>query len=370
MQSLVSTFLAVLVYLSSMIGLTPAADHSGSALAPPPQATGLVEQAPSGPPVNYPGATEVMGYYAERFSGDPAAYASLREAAPSLTSVAAFSYRVNAAGRISGTLNRRMFTLARARGLKVLALVHNAGKGTFDSGVAHAMLANPLARQRAIDGLADLLVQNGLDGVNLDLEGIPASDRALFTAFVRDLSARLRPKHFLLTASLPAKTGDDPGSSWSGAYDYRALSPYLDQVVLMTYDEHVAGGQPGPVASLAWVDSVVRYAVTAFPRQKIILGIPAYGYVWSSRGDKAITFGQAASLIRRYGVTPAWDYAAQVPHFQYTQAGATYRVWYENNRSAAAKAALVRRYGLRGVAVWRLGYEDPALWNSLAAKLT
>jgi len=310
-----------------------------------------------------------MAYYAERFPGDPDTYASLTKAAQSLTTVIPFSYRVDARGQVSGQVNQRMLALARARSLKVLALVHNAGSGSFDSKAVHAFLSNPLARQRAVDALYTLLVQTGLDGVNLDLENVPAWDRQAYTAFVRELSARLRPSHFLVTASLPAKTTDGSGTGWFAAYDYHALNPYLDQVILMAYDEHVAGGDPGPVASLAWVEKVVRYAVTAFPRQKIVLGLPAYGYVWSGRGDWAIDFDQAAALLRRNGISPSWDYNAQVPYFRYTQAGVTHWVWYENNRSAAVKAALVRSHGLRGVAVWRLGYEDPALWQALALKL-
>ncbi len=368
-QSLWPTLVAILVYLSSALGLTPSAGRGQSPAAgyvPPASASGSTMPSPA---VSYPGATEVMAYYAERSSGDPAPYNSLDKAAHALTTVIPFSYRIDGRGRISGRVNARMLSLARAQGLKVLAVVHNAGSGRFDVGLVHAFLADPLARQRAVDGILSLLVQSGLDGVNLDLENVPPRDRPSYTAFVRDLSARLRARHFLVTASLPAKTYDDTTSTWSGAYDYHALGPYLDQAILMAYDEHVAGGPPGPVASLRWVDSVVRYATTVLPRQKIVLGLPAYGYVWSGRGDWAIDFGQAANLLRRNGLSPSWDYAAQVPYFQYVQDGVRHRVWYENNRSAAIKAALVRKYGLRGVAVWRLGYEDPALWAVLAARL-
>lgn len=367
-QSLLPTLLAVLFYLGSLLGVTPGGgtDRSAEGNYPPPSA---VQPVAPIPPVSYPGATEVMAYYAELRAGDPAPLRSLSQAARALTTVIPFAYRIDAAGNISGRIDRRLLTLARANGLKVLALVHNAGTGRFDAGTAHALLTNPLARQRAIDQLYTLLIQSGLDGVNLDLENVPARDRWFLTSFVRDLAAKLRPRHFLLTASLPAKLKDDRKSSWSGAYDYQALNPYLDQVVLMTYDEHVPGGQPGPVASYGWVDRVVRYAVTAFPRQKIVLGIPAYGYVWSSRGDRAVNYGQVASLIKRNGVSPVWDHRAQVPYFQYSQAGYTHRVWYENNRSAALKASLVKTHGLRGVAVWRLGNEDPALWAALAQKL-
>ena len=186
MQSLWPTLLAVLVYLSSALGLTPGAQQAPS-LSGGYSATPPAQHTPVAPPVTYPGATEVMAYYAERSSGDSAPYNSLNRAAQAMTTVIPFAYRVDAQGHVSGRVNQKMLNLARARGLKVLALVHNAGSGGFDSRLVHAFLANPLARSRAIDGLFALLVQTGLDGINLDLERIPPGDRWNLVAFVRDL---------------------------------------------------------------------------------------------------------------------------------------------------------------------------------------
>ena len=56
----------------------------------------------------------------------------------------------------------------------------------------------------------------------------------------------------------------------------------------------------------------------------------------------------------------------QTPFFTYTEAGTKYEVWYENRHSTAAKLRLVDKYNLRGVAVWRLGYEDPGIWEVLS----
>ncbi|MCL6615072.1 MAG: hypothetical protein K6U03_10765, partial [Firmicutes bacterium] len=265
------TLLAVLVYLFSLFGLVPKANESGRT------------PSPEGGLLSYPAATEVMAFYAERYRGDPGPGRSLRAAGSSLTTVMVFGPAVEATGALAGALDREMLAEARARGLKVLAAVHNAGSGRFDAAAVHALLRNPSARGRAIEEIYGLLVRYDLDGVCLDLENVPPGDREELTAFVRDLSARLRPHYFLVAACLPAKTGDDPGSAWGGAYDFASLGPHLDQAVIMAYDEHRLGGPPGPVASLGWVERVVRYAVSVLPRQKIVLGLPAYGYAWSAK---------------------------------------------------------------------------------------
>ena len=46
--------------------------------------------------------------------------------------------------------------------------------------------------------------------------------------------------------------------------------------LFMTYDEHYPGGTAGPIASISWVENVVKYAITVIPREKIMLGVAAY----------------------------------------------------------------------------------------------
>jgi spore germination protein YaaH len=39
-----------------------------------------------------------------------------------------------------------------------------------------------------------------------------------------------------------------------------------------------------------------------------------------------------------------------------------HEIWLEESGSAAARLALAVRYGVGGVATWRLGLEDPEVW--------
>jgi len=70
----------------------------------------------------------------------------------------------------------------------------------------------------------------------------------------------------------------DQQDNWSSAFDYAAIGKYADWVQIMTYDEHWSGGTPGPIASLPWVENVIKYAITVIPKEKILLGVAAYGY--------------------------------------------------------------------------------------------
>ncbi|MGE5583270.1 MAG: glycosyl hydrolase family 18 protein [Bacillota bacterium] len=311
----------------------------------------------------------IAGYYVENYTNDPVGYQSLSQNLGAINMVIPFSFQVDQYGTIKSSHNSRPVALAHSAGADTLALVNNIQGGNFSGSTINRMLSNSSSRSRAISGIVRTIVENGYQGVNIDFENVPAGARQYLTAFFQELAAELRPKNLLVTASVPAKSYDDRSSNHGGAYDYRAIAPYLDQVMIMTYDEHYAGGPAGPVASYPWVEKVVNYALNYFPNSKIVLGIAAYGYDWSWTGTKALHYSAIQSLIKKYHVIPKWDAKNKVPYFTYKSWGVTHQVWYENRNSTAAKVDLVRNYNLRGVAVWRLGYEDPGIWSAIQQHL-
>lgn len=92
-----------------------------------------------------------------------------------------------------------------------------------------------------------------------------------------------------------------------------------------------------------------------------------YGYDWTEgiNYPRTLTYEQAVTLARNLGVTVIYDETAQESTYTYVLDGKTHTVWFEDSRSFSAKLALVDRYKLSGIAIWRLGQEDPAIWNIL-----
>jgi spore germination protein YaaH len=307
---------------------------------------------------------EVFGYYAESYRGDTRALNSFARNTSVITTIAPFLYRVDQDGKIHGQSKPGLIKTAKETGVKILAVVTNTDStSTFSKQIISALLRSKSARSNAISEILKLLKDNGYSGVNIDFEGVPPADRPYLTAFFRELAPTLRANNLLVTASLPAKTATEEWSAWSGAYDYQAIAPYLDLAVVMTYDQHYSGGPAGPVASQNWVDSVISYSLRHFSPQKLVMGLAAYGYVWNDRSGKALNYSAIQALINKHKVAPKWHAEHKTPYFTYTEAGVQNEVWYENRRSTAAKLELVEKYNLRGVAIWRLGYEDPEIWS-------
>ena|GEM_PF-144985 len=316
--------------------------------------------------------TWVLGYYTEDYPGDPTSYGSLLRGKGVLDSMAAFLHPVGTDGRVSGTASKRAVEAAKAAGIQALALVHNMGPSGFDAKRASALLQNTNSREAAIRDILSILEQGGYDGVNIDLENVRPSERDKLTAFMQELAQKLKPRGYLVTMSVPAKTADHSGADWVGAFDYYALGRVCDRVMLMTYDEHSWTSGPGPVASYNWVEKVVRYAITQMPRSKILLGIPAYGYDWNLQTGKvtALSYTQVMSRAKALGIDPSWDQTARSPYFKYVDShGARHEVWFESSSSIKPKLDLVTAYNLGGVAIWRLGYEDDAYWQVIRQKL-
>ncbi|NLG68782.1 MAG: LysM peptidoglycan-binding domain-containing protein [Firmicutes bacterium] len=305
----------------------------------------------------------IYGYYPVDYPGDRTAFNSLLTATP-VNTVGAFLYRIDAQGNVSGEMDHALMDLARQRNIEVQAVIHNYWGG-FDRGVVSSILTNATAQARALDQITRLVTEAGYDGVQIDLENVDPAQRQLFTQFLQRLAERLRPSGATLSIAVPAKTWDDPNNGWSGAFDYRAIGQVVDQVVLMTYDEHWITSGAGPIASMPWVSDVVRYASQTIPTHKLLVGIAGYGYDWPSTGGMAtmLKASDAVRLAQQKGVPILWDAGAQVPYFSYAENGVTRVVYFENAESARYKLQLIGRHDLGGMALWRLGFEDPALWD-------
>ena len=126
------------------------------------------------------------------------------------------------------------------------------------------------------------------------------------------------------------------------------------------------------VAPIQNVRRVLDYAVTQIDSNKILLGIPNYGYDWplpyvkGSTKARSISNVEAVQLAVRTGATIQYDETAQSPWFSYMDAqGQAHEVWFEDARSIRAKLLLPKEYGLKGVGYWNLMREFPQNWSVL-----
>lgn len=308
---------------------------------------------------------QILGFTTYYYSGDTSSYNSMTANTSTIDDIATQTYTTDSLGNISGLVPTNQISYGNSNGIKTFAMLQN----NFDGNIAKSVLENETNRKNLQNNLLNAIKANGYKGVNVDLEGVFYYDRNYYTTFVKELYNLLSPLGYSVTLSVPAKTSDSSTNSWSGAYDYAALSQYCDQITIMTYDEHYPGGSAGPVASIGWVENVIKYAVTVIPREKIMLGVAAYGYDWSSNGTKAYGINGMYNLAAANNATVMWDDTSKSPYFKYTDSsGIAHAAWFENSQSVAYKLDLVNSYNLNGIAIWRLGLENADYWTSIKTK--
>ncbi|MGN6810285.1 MAG: glycosyl hydrolase family 18 protein [Thermomicrobiales bacterium] len=302
------------------------------------------------------------GYYVT-YAAD--SLVSLKANVDSLTHVSPYYYALKTDSTID-TKNEQPATTALLRDhhVKVVPMIKNGP--TYND--FHNLIDTPQEQDRLVAALVALVTSKGYDGINIDFEGLNPTDRPLLTDFMRRLHAQLSAAGKLTTMAVPAKATDTT-TGWGGAYDYAALAPSLDYVVVMAYDFHYAGGTPGPVAPVNWVRGVARYAAAQFGAGKTILGVPFYGLDWDTKTKQpasTVKMDAGPLLTQRPNATSGYSTTDAANWVKYTDDhGDPHEAWYESEQSITAKLGVVTDLGLAGFGAWRLGQEDGGAWNAI-----
>ncbi|MDA1079474.1 MAG: glycosyl hydrolase family 18 protein [bacterium] len=257
-----------------------------------------------------------------------------------------------------------------------------------------AFLASEKAQQRLIETLDGVILAYPISGINIDIElnGTPSErQRQQLVTFMTNLRQHLDARYKGMTLSIDVYAG---ASNNKQLWDIVALEPVVDYFVVMAYDFHRrTSPQAGPVAPLfggsdLW-DSDINEHLRAFleylPKEKILLGVPFYGYEWQTenRSAQSSTFpetGSTAKITRvkellakakELKVEEHWNEEALSPYLTYVEDGETYVLYYEDSRSLSYKLDYVNQLDLAGIAIWALGYEGDAreLWDVINRKL-
>lgn len=229
----------------------------------------------------------------------------------------------------------------------------------FHPEAVRRLAADPVARSRAADELMRLVAEGSYGGVVLDLEALTVGDTADLTVVVGALAAAAR-RGGAKDVSIAVPAYD------TAAYPPRLLLPRVDRLLVMLYDQHWAGSEPGPVAARDWAAEQLSTWVAAAGADRVVAALPVYGYHWKP-GSPGETVGwdDLQALARKSGREAGRDSASGALRLQLGDSG---DVWLSDGPLLAQFSRDVRAQGVRTVALWRLGLEDPAVWRILGVK--
>lgn len=228
------------------------------------------------------------------------------------------------------------------------------------------LLSSSANRKRLIDGLMAQVDTYGIDGVNIDFEKVRSDSGIHFVQFIRELSIETRKRGVVLSVD------NYVPSDYTAHYNRKEQGIVADYIIIMGYDEHYAGGgEAGSNASVSFVEKGIAETKAVVPADKIINAIPFYTRVWESGPDglKASTLTMAAQKdwVNRTGVSPVWVEEFCQNYAEYQAGDTLYQCWLEDVDSISVKLQVMQVQGIKGVASWKLGIEDPAVWDVIAA---
>ncbi len=261
--------------------------------------------------------------------------------------------------------NRDVLRITNEHHIKVMPVLSNAHEGVFDTELAHELLTHPEKQRKVALALGSWLDIHHFAGVNVDLENLSVPDTRLVPPFLARLTQVLHARGLVVSADLEVE-GNVP--------DAGAMAKACDFLVLMAYDEHYVAADAGPLCDVHWFSDALDRTLARVPAEKLVLGIGNYAYDWTwgrAPGD-ILTYQEALYIAadNHPEEMPAqvvdFDSLAFNPTFQYEdEQERTHEVWMLDAVTAANQRQLAVQHGVRSVALWALGTEDPAVWSFL-----
>ena len=221
------------------------------------------------------------------------------------------------------------------------AMITNASGGQFHPDAVRRL------RSDFADSVGRILVHGRYRGLVIDFEDLKAADTAAYLEAVRALTRAAHARH--VTPVSATVVGLD-----SVAYPVRRLLRETDKIIVMAYDQHWQTAPPGPIASPDWVTNMVAHRLAEAGKaneSRVVVALPVYGYRWPAHGPATVVgFDDAGPGLVR-------DSASLNLHSDSTN------TWICDAITLDTLARRVRALGPRTLALWRLGLEDPKIWQ-------
>jgi spore germination protein YaaH len=195
------------------------------------------------------------------------------------------------------------------------------------------------------------------DGLQIDFENVPERSLNDYFTFLRELREKL-PHNKMFTVALAARTR----KLQTDVYDYERILPVVDRILVMAYDEHWSGSQPGPVASIAWCRRVAEYCYRVIGQEKLIMGLPFYGRAWGDyTPSRALIYSTIEGIIKDENVTDV-RYENGIPVFSYNK-NVSIKLYFDNEYSLTSRLQMYKALNITSVGFWRQGQETPEIWK-------
>ncbi len=285
---------------------------------------------------------------------------TIEKTLPYLTYLSIFAYKADENGNLDNLNEDKIIDLALEYNVAPLMVVTNIKeKGGFSSKIASSIINDETKINNLFNNILNIVKQKKYYGVNIDFEYVYQNDKDAFESFLKKAYMFFTSQDIFISTALAPKYSDNQKGLLYEAHDYETAGKNNDLVILMTYEWGYTYGESMPVAPLNNVENVISYAVKEIPSNKILMGIPNYGYDFivpkiPNKGAKSLSLKNANKLAYEKKAEIKYYEKQQTPYFNYREDNLLHEVQFDNAYSFYKKLELVDKYNLAGISIWTI----------------
>ncbi len=287
---------------------------------------------------------------------------SLRAHGAQLTHLAPPWFRlVGLPARLEVSADGEVAALAAEQGVALMPMLTNLTNETFEpEPVEHLLRASAQEQQALAVALREGLRKAHARGVIIVWETLDPAYHAELTALMGRLHRELSGAGLELWLSVPV--GDD-----IKIFDLDDLAPLVDRFVATLYYETGEDDGPGPIASLAWAREWLEALVKHGDPAQWVIGVGTFGFDWPAGGQPTlVSFQDVMARAATAGASAlANGPSLEGLSFSYRAGEVEHAVWFLDATTFWNQQRLALQHQAGGVAIDRLGTEDPGVWTAL-----
>lgn len=245
------------------------------------------------------------------------------------------------------------------KGVQVWALFSNFENKNVDT---TSVLNTTSSRDNLVNNMIAKAIAYNLDGINVDFEQVSTDAKDGYVEFIKELSIKCENNDLILSVD------NYPPTASSLHYNRKIQAQYADYLIVMAYDEHYAGsGEAGSNASISFVNKAVSDSLKEVPKSQLILGMPFYSRIWTTKdgtlSTETIAMKNISSYIKSHNAQESWQDDLGQNYVEFSEDGATKQLWVEDEKSLALKLGVMKDNDLAGGAFWKEGLESDSIWE-------
>ena len=303
-----------------------------------------------------------LGFYE---GGDPESFDSLKTNADKLTHLCPDWLTVeDGLGKLNMLKEQKVLDLVKDQEIVLLPLLRNQDdRDIWQPEAVEGLINGPPARQdQFIANLKDALKSMDAGGVIIDWQQVDPSYRSTMTAFLEKIATALHADSMELWLCVPAGMELD-------IFDLESIAQHIDHFVAMIHDENGETDPPGPIASQEYFKGWLTALVDGYGKpSQWVISLGSYGYDWTKGEKKAetISFENVMNRANRSSIASCdFNAPSYNPHFVYADDESIHTVWFLDAVTFLNQLITGRKHQIGGIAISRLGTEDPDIWDVL-----